>query len=117
MGYDIPLNQGCLIPVTVKIPKGSVLDPHPGAAVIGGNVCTSQRIVDVIFSAFSTCAASQVTLHSIFMCNFDLNHLPTDCDLNLLKKPFHYSPANPHSTCPNLLVQFLNEVKLFSRVA
>ena len=41
---------------------GSVLDPHPGAAVIGGNVLTSQRIVDVIFKAFSTCAASQVCL-------------------------------------------------------
>ena len=37
-----------------------MLDPHPGAAVIGGNVLTSQRIVDVIFKAFSTCAASQV---------------------------------------------------------
>ncbi|KAL5249625.1 hypothetical protein ACHWQZ_G018478 [Mnemiopsis leidyi] len=65
VGYDIPLNQGCLIPITIKIPKGSVLDPHPGAAVIGGNVLTSQRIVDVIFKAFSTCAASQGCMNNI----------------------------------------------------
>ena len=52
--------QGCLKPVKVIIPKGSILDPSENAAVVGGNVLTSQRIVDVIFKAFGTCAASQV---------------------------------------------------------
>ena len=47
-----------------KIPKGSILDPSENAAVVGGNVLTSQRIVDVIFKAFSTCAASQVNIRS-----------------------------------------------------
>ena len=48
------------MPITTIIPSGSLLDPSEQAAVIGGNVLTSQRIVDVIFKAFSTCAASQV---------------------------------------------------------
>ncbi|ODA80273.1 hypothetical protein RJ55_03231 [Drechmeria coniospora] len=56
---DIPLNQGCLKPIKVKIPPKSILSPSPGAAVVGGNVLTSQRITDVIFKAFQACAASQ----------------------------------------------------------
>lgn len=44
----------------VVIPKGSILDPSSEAAVVGGNVLTSQRVVDVILGAFGACAASQV---------------------------------------------------------
>eukprot|EP00090_Calanus_glacialis_P029316 TRINITY_DN4705_c0_g1_i1.p1 TRINITY_DN4705_c0_g1~~TRINITY_DN4705_c0_g1_i1.p1 ORF type:complete len:1288 (+),score=342.01 TRINITY_DN4705_c0_g1_i1:47-3910(+) len=65
VGHDIPLNQGCLNPVTVKIPPGSLLDPSEDAAVVGGNVLTSQRIVDVVFLAFSGCAASQGCMNNI----------------------------------------------------
>lgn len=56
---DIPLNQGCLKPVTVIIPPGSFLSPSGGAAVVGGNVLTSQRVTDVVLKAFQACAASQ----------------------------------------------------------
>lgn len=56
---DIPLNQGCLKPIHVKIPKKSFLSPSDKAAVVGGNVLTSQRVTDVIFKAFQACAASQ----------------------------------------------------------
>jgi 5-oxoprolinase (ATP-hydrolysing) len=56
---DIPLNQGCLKPIRVKIPPKSLLSPSKGAAVVGGNVLTSQRVTDVIFKAFEACAASQ----------------------------------------------------------
>ncbi|KAK9421527.1 putative Hydantoinase B/oxoprolinase [Seiridium unicorne] len=56
---DIPLNQGCLKPINVKIPPKSLLSPSAGAAVVGGNVLTSQRVTDVIFKAFQACAASQ----------------------------------------------------------
>jgi len=56
---EIPLNQGCLRPITVKIPPKSLLSPSDNAAVVGGNVLTSQRITDVIFKAFQACAASQ----------------------------------------------------------
>ncbi|XP_059473428.1 5-oxoprolinase [Neocloeon triangulifer] len=58
VAHDVPLNQGCLAPVKIVVPKGSLLDPSENAAVVGGNVTTSQRIVDVIFRAFSTCSAS-----------------------------------------------------------
>lgn len=56
---EIPLNQGCLKPVTVRIPPGSFLSPSEGAAVVGGNVLTSQRVTDVVFRCFEACAASQ----------------------------------------------------------
>jgi len=56
---DIPLNAGCLVPVEIKIPEESLLNPTATAAVCGGNVLTSQRIVDVVLKAFNACAASQ----------------------------------------------------------
>lgn len=56
---DIPLNQGCLRPVKIIIPKGSILSPLKGAAVVGGNVMTSQRVTDVILKAFKVMADSQ----------------------------------------------------------
>mmetsp|Transcript_1761 Transcript_1761/g.2874 ORF Transcript_1761/g.2874 Transcript_1761/m.2874 type:complete len:1237 (-) Transcript_1761:767-4477(-) len=62
---DIPLNQGCLAPVTIKIPQNSILNPSPDVAVVGGNVLTSQRIVDVILKAFEACAASQGCMNNL----------------------------------------------------
>lgn len=56
---DIPLNQGCLKPIDIRIPKGSFLSPSSRAAVVGGNVLTSQRVTDVVLRAFAACAASQ----------------------------------------------------------
>jgi len=56
---DIPLNHGCMAPITVKIPDGSLLSPSADAAVVGGNVLTSQRVTDVVLKAFSAAAASQ----------------------------------------------------------
>jgi len=50
---DIPPNHGCYRPVSVEIPSGSVLDPDPPAAVVGGNVETSQRVTDTVLSAFA----------------------------------------------------------------
>ena len=62
---DIPLNQGCLNPVQIIIPEKSILDPSEDAAVVGGNVLTSQRVVDVILKAFEACAASQGCCNNI----------------------------------------------------
>lgn len=55
----IPLNAGCLAPISLIIPDGSLLRPSYAAAVVGGNVVTSQRITDVVLGAFSAVAASQ----------------------------------------------------------
>ena len=57
---DVPLNQGCLAPVEVVIPEGCLLNPSAEAAVVGGNVLTSQRVTDVVLKAFGAAAASQV---------------------------------------------------------
>lgn len=62
---DIPLNQGCLAPVKIHIPPGSFLSPSDKAAVVGGNVLTSQRITDVILTAFQACACSQGCMNNL----------------------------------------------------
>lgn len=54
------LPQGCLAPITVRIPPGCILNPSDTAAVVGGNVLTSQRVTDVVLKAFQAAAASQV---------------------------------------------------------
>ena len=61
----IPLNGGCLDPVEIRIPAGSLLDPPPGHAVVGGNVETSQRVVDVLLGALGRAAASQGTMNNV----------------------------------------------------
>ncbi|MDP6540392.1 MAG: hydantoinase B/oxoprolinase family protein [Planctomycetota bacterium] len=61
----IPLNGGCLGPVRIRIPEGSLLDPPPGRAVVGGNVETSQRVVDVLLGAIGEVAASQGTMNNL----------------------------------------------------
>jgi 5-oxoprolinase (ATP-hydrolysing) len=61
----IPLCGGCLEPVEIRIPAGSLLDAPPGAAVVGGNVETSQRIVDVLLGALGLAAASQGTMNNV----------------------------------------------------
>lgn len=62
---DIPLNQGCLNPVQIIIPENSILKPSPEAAVVGGNVLTSQRVTDVVLRAFQACAASQGCMNNL----------------------------------------------------
>lgn len=57
---EIPLNQGCLAPITVRIPPHCLLSPSAEAAVVGGNVLTSQRVTDVVLKCFKAAAASQV---------------------------------------------------------
>jgi 5-oxoprolinase (ATP-hydrolysing) len=59
INQDIPLNEGCLRPLTFMIPEGSILNPSPTAAVCAGNPITSQRVTDVVIKAFEACAASQ----------------------------------------------------------
>lgn len=55
---DLPMNEGVLAPIEVRIPEGTVLNPSVTAAVSGGNGITSQKITDTILKAFGTVAAS-----------------------------------------------------------
>ena len=52
-GADVPANSGAFAPVRVVVPRGSILDAEPPHAVAGGNVETSQRIVDVVLGALA----------------------------------------------------------------
>ena len=61
--------KGCLAPVEILVPSGSILDPSDKAAVVGGNVLTSQRVVDVVLKAFRVCAASQGCMNNITFGN------------------------------------------------
>jgi 5-oxoprolinase (ATP-hydrolysing) len=57
IGSDLPLNEGFLRPVRIKYPEyNSIVSPSKDAAVVGGNVLTSQRLVDVILHAFEAAA-------------------------------------------------------------
>ncbi len=62
---NIPLNQGCLKPITLIIPEGSLLDPIKPRAVVAGNVETSQNIVEALFSAMNIMAQSQSTMNNV----------------------------------------------------
>ncbi|KAG5187249.1 Hydantoinase B/oxoprolinase-domain-containing protein [Tribonema minus] len=74
---DIPLNQGCLTPVNIIIPQGSLLSPCAEAAVVGGNVLTSQRVTDVILKAFRACAASQGCMNNLTLGDATMGYYET----------------------------------------
>jgi len=73
----IPLNAGCLTPVTLFVPEGCLLAPRPGAAVVGGNVETSQRVVDVLLGAVGAAAASQGTMNNLSFGNESFGYYET----------------------------------------
>jgi 5-oxoprolinase (ATP-hydrolysing) len=66
---DIPLNAGCLKPIKVIIPKGSMLNPNPPASVVAGNVETSTCITNAIYGALGVLAASQCTMNNFTFGN------------------------------------------------
>ena len=66
---DIPMNAGCLKPLEVVIPEGSMLAPHYPAAVVAGNVETSQSMTDALYGALGVLAASQGTMNNFTFGN------------------------------------------------
>jgi 5-oxoprolinase (ATP-hydrolysing) len=76
---DIPLNAGCFKPLRLIIPPGSMLNPQYPAAVVGGNVETSQCIVDALFAALGAMAASQGTMNNLTFGNMDSQYYETIC--------------------------------------
>lgn len=65
----IPMNDGCMVPVTLIVPEGSMLRPAYPAAVVAGNVETSQVVTDALFRAFGAMAASQGTMNNFTFGN------------------------------------------------
>jgi 5-oxoprolinase (ATP-hydrolysing) len=76
---DIPLNSGCLVPITVIVPPHSILSPDEDRAVVAGNTLTSQRIVDVLLRAFGACAASQGCMNNFTFGNNRYGYYETIC--------------------------------------
>ena len=74
---DIPLNAGCLKPLQVTIPEGSMLRPRYPAAVVAGNVETSQCITDALYGALGVMAASQGTMNNFTFGNAHYQYYET----------------------------------------
>jgi 5-oxoprolinase (ATP-hydrolysing) len=75
----IPMNDGCLRPVTLIVPEGSMLNPRPGAAVVAGNVETSQVVTDALFAATGRLAPSQGTMNNFTFGNESHQYYETIC--------------------------------------
>ncbi len=75
----IPMNDGCLRPVELVVPEGSMLNPRPGAAVVAGNVETSQAVTDALFAATGKLAPSQGTMNNFTFGNERHQYYETIC--------------------------------------
>jgi 5-oxoprolinase (ATP-hydrolysing) len=76
---DIPLNAGCLRPLKIIVPDQSLLNPSYPAAVVAGNVETSQAVTDVLFAALGVMAASQGTMNNFTFGNERHQYYETIC--------------------------------------
>ncbi|PUE40112.1 hydantoinase B/oxoprolinase family protein [Limnohabitans sp. Bal53] len=74
---DIPLNAGCLKPLKVIIPQGSMLNPNPPASVVAGNVETSTCITNALFGALGVMAGSQPTMNNFTFGNARVQYYET----------------------------------------
>jgi 5-oxoprolinase (ATP-hydrolysing) len=74
---DIPLNAGCLKPLKVIIPPGSMLNPNPPASVVAGNVETSSCITNALYGALGVMAASQCTMNNFTFGNATYQYYET----------------------------------------
>jgi 5-oxoprolinase (ATP-hydrolysing) len=74
---EIPMNAGCLKPLRVLIPEGSMLAPRYPAAVVAGNVETSQAITDTLYGALGVLAASQGTMNNFTFGNATYQYYET----------------------------------------
>jgi 5-oxoprolinase (ATP-hydrolysing) len=76
---DIPLNAGCLKPLEIIVPEGCLLNPRPPAAVVAGNVETSQAIANALYGALGVLAASQGTMNNFTFGNEQHQYYETIC--------------------------------------
>jgi 5-oxoprolinase (ATP-hydrolysing) len=76
---DIPMNAGCLEPIRIVIPEGSMLSPRYPAAVVAGNVETSQAVTNCLFGALEALAATQGTMNNLNFGNARYQYYETIC--------------------------------------
>ncbi|WP_075215550.1 hydantoinase B/oxoprolinase family protein [Mongoliimonas terrestris] len=76
---DIPMNAGCLRPIEILVPDGSMLKPEWPAAVVAGNVETSQHVTDCLFGALKAMAAAQGTMNNLTFGDGRYQYYETIC--------------------------------------
>jgi 5-oxoprolinase (ATP-hydrolysing) len=76
---DIPMNAGCLRPINIVIPPRSMLSPEFPAAVVAGNVETSQAVTNCLFGALGALAAAQGTMNNLNFGNDKYQYYETIC--------------------------------------
>jgi 5-oxoprolinase (ATP-hydrolysing) len=78
-GDDLPLNEGCLRPLKIVIPKGSFLSPDPGRAVVAGNTEVSQATCNALLGALKAAASAQATMNNFLFGNERYQYYETIC--------------------------------------
>ncbi len=79
VGSDIPMNEGCMKPLHLTVPAGSMINPDAPAAVISGNTEVSQAIADTLYGALGVVAGSQGTMNNFVYGNETLQNYETIC--------------------------------------
>lgn len=108
---DIPLNAGCLKPLNIIVPEGCLLNPKYPAAVVAGNVETSQAITDALFSALGVLGSSQATMNNLTFGNDRVQYYETLCSGSPAGPGFngtagvHTHMTNTRLTDPEILEQ------------
>jgi 5-oxoprolinase (ATP-hydrolysing) len=106
---DIPMNAGCLRPISILIPKPSMLSPEFPAAVVAGNVETSQAVTNCLFGALKAMAAAQGTMNNLNFGNDRHQYYETICSGSPAGPGFHGTDAvhthmtNTRLTDPEIL--------------
>jgi len=90
---DIPMNEGCLKPIDIIVPEGCMLNPVFPAAVVAGNVETSQAVVDALYGALQVMAASQGTMNNLTFGNQLHQYYETICGGTGAGPDFHGTDA------------------------
>jgi 5-oxoprolinase (ATP-hydrolysing) len=90
---DIPMNEGCLKPIELVIPEGCMLRPAYPAAVVAGNVETSQCITDTLYGALGVMAAAQGTMNNVTFGNARYQYYETVCGGSGAGPDFHGTSA------------------------
>jgi len=79
VGEEIPLNDGCLVPLEIIVPEGSFLSPRPGAAVVAGNTEVSQMTCNALLAALDACASAQATMNNVLFGDAVYQYYETVC--------------------------------------
>ncbi|WP_299592864.1 hydantoinase B/oxoprolinase family protein [uncultured Tateyamaria sp.] len=79
VGSNIPMNEGCMKPLHLTVPKGSMINPDAPAAVISGNTEVSQAIADTLYGALGVIAGSQGTMNNFVYGNDTYQNYETIC--------------------------------------